>query len=398
MLKKFSFLIAFLFLVSLISCSKKTVERTDHSDSLYDFSYTLASRNFNAKNDFSRYDLYYFPSCLKRFLFSEHTHDGKTLMLIEIFHPDKAGLLESSEIYCPACDDGEWLDELLILVEEMRIADELSVLDDVENEASLEDLTDNFSAENDSLFDSSDDTELSDSQKNADSPDDNPEKYFSSGNEFTSMEFEKEIFIPQQAGGEKVLVHSSKGSVSRSFYDDFMRLTKIEYWNIKSFSDSKLLKSELYEFSSEEARTPSKKTVLRDNSKQDFFYDSESRCQKQMEYSIAEDGTETLISTTGWTYNKDGKILVQQTDDYSGETVFTKMRKYVYNSNGLPPESLYYENGVLKLWTTYSAEKDYISKIFFDDDFAVTTYYEGGIRIKDVYTMGKNVLRVKNYE
>ena len=47
----------------------------------------------------------------------------------------------------------------------------------------------------------------------------------------------------------------------------------------------------------------------------------------------------------------------------------------------------------------YSIEKgNYTSQVFFDDDFNVKTYYENDIKVKEVYSLGENILRVKNYD
>ncbi len=407
-LKKFLLLLTVVFIISLSSCSKKKFVLEDQNEALYNLSYTIAARNFGSKKDFSRLDLYYFPDCLKRFLFSEHTDDGKTLLLIEVFHPEHAGELETKGFYCPYSDNALWVDELLVLVEETRIADEINQLENDENEASLMPATDSFEnseeAETDLLSEQNSQNQSNsqavpnvENKKNGESDSGGVEKYLYSGNQIGAVTVDNEIFLPPQEKGGRVVVHSSKGNVTRSIYDDSLRLNKIEYWSIRSASDSKLIKTEEYTFISPESRNPATKVVTKDETKQCFYYDADSKCQKLLEYKLTEE-EQTLVSQTDWTYNQEGEVLTQNVQEFSGDTTFTKLRKFVYNKKDVPPDSLYYENGILKLSTTYSTEKDYVSKIFFDDDFAVTTYYEGGIRVKDVYTMGKNVLRVKNYE
>ena len=81
--------------------------------------------------------------------------------------------------------------------------------------------------------------------------------------------------------------------------------------------------------------------------------------------------------------------------DYS----FAKKYTYSYNGDEIPPDFLYYENGVLKMQNKYSTTKGtYTSRIYFDDDFSVKTYYENELRVKDTYYSGNKILREKLYE
>ncbi|MCR4735389.1 MAG: hypothetical protein K5829_10350 [Treponema sp.] len=400
-MKKFLFLLAAVFSFSYLSCSKKT-EYTEHLDSLYDFSYKLAANNYGSKKTFSTYDLYYFPDCLKRFLFYQYQKDGLSLMIIENFHPEKKGELEALDFYCPSSDSGDWVDELLLLVEETRIVDEINLLDEVGEESSIS----SYEVFDSGLADNSSDTNIEaavgeESENKTDSVPETEEKdeeeFIYNGEYLGAMKFKDELFLPPQEKSENYLIHSNGKNVTRSFYDDFQRLKKKEYWTVSDFTNARLLKSEAYEFLSDESRSPSRKILVKDDVTQTFFYNEKALCVRREVFTTI-DEKEILTSRTDLTYNSEDKLLSEKVQEYSEDKKFTKMRKFVYNNKGLPPDTFYYENEVLKLRTSYSAEKNYISKIFFEDDYSVTSTYVDGIRVKDVYTLGKKVLRVKVYE
>ena len=94
--------------------------------------------------------------------------------------------------------------------------------------------------------------------------------------------------------------------------------------------------------------------------------------------------------STEYYYIEDFLLL---TDSFSKKYVYTK------NPDDIPPDFEYFEDDVLKMKNKYSIEKgNYTSQVFFDDDFNVKTYYENDIKVKEVYSLGENILRVKNYD
>ena len=81
--------------------------------------------------------------------------------------------------------------------------------------------------------------------------------------------------------------------------------------------------------------------------------------------------------------------------DYS----FNKKYVYSFNSDDIPPDFEYFENGILKMKNKYSVDKgSYTSQVFFDNNFSVKAYYENEVRVRDVYYNGNTALKEKVYE
>ena len=109
------------------------------------------------------------------------------------------------------------------------------------------------------------------------------------------------------------------------------------------------------------------------------------------------------IQTTVWTYDDKNRI--------TSETVSegTSVKKQLYNyaksdrlktedSDELPPDYEYYENGALITKTEYKEKGVYSTTIWFDSTSSVRTDYENYVKVRDVYFTNGVERRVKNYE
>ena len=78
---------------------------------------------------------------------------------------------------------------------------------------------------------------------------------------------------------------------------------------------------------------------------------------------------------------------------------FTKRQNYSYKKDEeIPPDYEYYENGELKIKTTYTTKTEYTTQVFFDDSFSVITYYDDGKKLRDEYYNKDTFVREKIYE
>ena len=238
-------------------------------------------------------------------------------------------------------------------------------------------------------------------------------------NRLKSLEYGKEIFVPQTAGGKSVVIHSFGQKVVRSLFDSQFRLAKKETWTIAGIEDSKIEIQEdfFYEGNSEKFN---RRLVKSAEKEIDITYDKKGHAVQNKTYLISgENGQgKTLKSEMKWTYDEDGNLVKEQGTEYDyvdGVLVNQRYKEqvFVHNKNAkkvkkgdstdddedeIPPVYEYYENGKLKIRTEHSSKNDYITKIYFEDDYVVTTYYENNKKIKDVYTVGGIVKRTKTYE
>ena len=323
--------------------------------------------------------------------------------------------------YSPALDNADWVEELLARIEEERIAEELSSMEEslevYQNEGSQPENQEGAEAsETEGHAKVSDDgieTTLEDKTSTPELSD--VEKFFAeekSGEvrlEKTSQlkffEFDNEIFSQQTIDGNTVIAQTDGKSVSRNFYDEKYQLVKKESWSIASAANALLEKSESFEYF-EDSPVVSVKKIKEKDFAETVNYNKEGKLIKSEKYAEQND-QQYIVSKRSLAYNTEGLLSSDELTEYFYKDAdyseldysFTKKYSYAYNEGDIPPDFKYYENNELKMHNKYSTEKgSYTSHIYFDDAFSVKTYYENEIRVKDVYYSGNKVMREKVYE
>lgn len=326
--------------------------------------------------------------------------------------------------YSPATDNASWVEETLARIEEERIAEELRAMEeslsDYEEEG-LEYSEENQPAEEEEREEASEENGQEDVAAEAETETEKVqelsevEKFFleeknglvktEKNNNLKFFEFDNETFSQQKVDGKLILIHSNRNSVTRNFYNENYLLEKRESWNISSAENASLEKTEWFVYF-QGTSLISSKTITEKEFTERVSYNSEGRPVKSERYAVVED-KEKLISKRNFAYNSDGKIILDELTDYFykdkdySELDYSFARKYTYSYNvdDIPPDFSYFENGILKMQNKYSTTKGtYTSRIYFDDDFSVKTYYENELRVKDTYYSGNKILREKLYE
>lgn len=373
------------------SCKKKTVE-IDGSYVLLErriknmmFEMTSFGINNYCSSEADFVSSFYYPDILKRFMSRKVFKEGKLLYCVELYFPEQIGVLECSGYFDGLIDSGDWIDTLILQLEEERIASEINLM--LEEEADVQNI-ENQAEEIEKVF--SDELQA---------------KELTGKSDYLSfMEYDKEILIPQKTSDGYILIHSSGENVTRNFYDDSFRLVTKETWNIKSANNSQLLLTEEFKYPEHANNVIWKKSIALESETEVTYADDGSVLEKTT-YTLYKD-KRYRKSKVSYTYTKDKKIEQESSISYYYREDYSKLlesfeKKYVYqyNVDDIPPDFKYYENNVLKMQNKYSSEKGtYTSQIFFDGNMAVKTYYENDIRKKDVYTQNEKVLRVKEYE
>ena len=385
-----------LILCSFVSgCKKKEIELSEQQknciDQLNFITFEISCYNLTGKCSVQNAKEYYHPQALTEILSKKVYEKGNVYYLIEKLSKNNLGTIDSLGFYSESNDNGSWVDDILIKIEEERIADEISAMEDTLEE--LEEFQE---------------PEVNPEEEITKALDEEIEEkeLLDSTNELKIMEFDKEIFIPQKINDGWVLIHSVNGNTTRSFYDKSYRLTKKEIWNIKTVDNSKLIQTEesIYE---DDKNRPSKIIVSNEDGIQEINYTTEGFISFVDNYIMYED-EKIITSKLSRIYDDENRILSEESVEYKYKDEkykkidykFTKKHVYKYNEGeDIPPDFEYFEDNVLKMKNKYSTEKgNYTSQIFFEGGFSVKTYYEEELKVRDVFYQNDEVTREKIYE
>lgn len=346
-------------------------------------------------------------------LLKRHTiFQNRIILYWDLFFPEYTGITEASGFYIPDNDKADWVEELLMQIEEERIAEELKQMEEELKELSETALPDE--PEEELKEEAVQETEPEAKKIATPKADEitrflekqtDGDIFMDSSEELKFYEFENEIFVRQKTPDGMIIINSTGASVTRYFYDSEMLLTKKETWVIASASNSILDKLEEFEYSKPENKIIGKKQTSGD--KIDIIRYTEKGLVDTLERYITYKKHQYVLQKRKCEYDEEGKIISDEVIDYNYREndykkllySFSKKYTYSYNEDDIPPDFSYYENEVLKMKNKYSKEKgEYTSQVFFEEGMSVKTYYKNDLRVKDVYYSNNNVIREKVYE
>lgn len=382
--KNILFIIIVLEILCISGCKKKISEVSEQEVKIKEkLTYITSQLNVYAlcgKCELPNPEKYYYPPELKSFVSSTSLVKGKKLYYAEKINETIIGIIEGSSFY-DGLDDGAWIDELLLLIEEERIANEITEL-----EESLE--TDEAENIERMLSEEIIISEILDSK-----------------NDLKFMEYDNEIFMPQKIEDGWYIVHSHKEKATRTKYDSLFRIVERETWDIPSSAGAKLISSEIMNYREDSTRVE-KKTVETEDSLQEIIYNEKGLVTKSKTYSKHND-RKYVIAESSRSYDENKRILSDEKIEYKYKSDYKKLdykfsKKYVYKYNEneeISPDFEYFENGELKMKNTYAERKGtYTSEIFFEGGFSVKTLYVDDVRSRDIYYLNNEVTRIKVYE
>lgn len=339
---------------------------------------------------------------LKKILSYKFFNKDGFFYCFEKYFPDYISIYECSEFYSESLDTGDWVDSLIIRIEEERISNEIAkmetdVLSDLENSdvSVIEEILDEHSEQIENVF--------SDSLEQ--------KEIVSKNGNLIFMEFEQEKLITKKTENGYEIIHSQNNSVTRNYYNQNFLLESSQKWDIepsKIQENQNPVSIENYFYDEKTSAVTKKETITYDGELQNLqiiVYNDKKQISSKEEYQII-DKKRNLIQKNDLKYDKDGNIIQNEKTEYFYNQNFSVLteqfsRKYVYkiNEDDFPPDFEYFENDVLKMRNKYSSQKgNYTSQVFFEDDFSVKTYYIDEKKVKEVYYSGESVLRVKNYD
>lgn len=339
---------------------------------------------------------------LKKILSYKFFNKDGFFYCFEKYFPDYISIYECSGFYSESLDTADWVDSLIIRIEEERISNEIAkmetdVLSDLKNSdvSVIEEILDEHSEQIENVF--------SDSLEQ--------KEIVSKNGTLIFMEFEQEKLIPKKTENGYEIIHSQNNSVTRNYYNQNFLLESSQKWEIepsKIQENQNPVSIENYFYDEKTSAVTKKETITYDGELQNLqiiVYNDRKQISSKEEYQII-DKKRNLIQKNDLKYDKDGNIIQNEKTEYFYNQNFSVLteqfsRKYVYkiNEDDFPPDFEYFENDVLKMRNKYSSQKgNYTSQVFFEDDFSVKTYYIEEKKVKEVYYSGESVLRVKNYD
>ncbi len=241
---------------------------------------------------------------------------------------------------------------------------------------------------------SADGKKKNDGDESADSEEETPEeKYLSfmdSVKKIRMLETDTDIFsASHNDSGKRQLVSFADGKFQRRFYDDTLRLEKIEYWRIESSSAASKMEREITynaakkhgELNSVFERNFSENTETRT-----FFYPNKKIKSRRNNYFDDKGILDTFEIFTS-DYDASWRISQERRQKYSSgkkgvRLLNEQLTNYVYNGDK-PSMTSFYENSILRLRIVYDSKNE--------QNFVRTTYFDGGLIIRDFYTDGIKV-------
>jgi len=411
-----------------ISDNKKDIKKTE---TVYSFETRKFLFNAGCINAFENTKAAFpFQNQINMLLSRSCISGNKFLLFFDLFFPEFSGMAQGSGFYIAEDDNAQWVEDLLVKIEEERIAEELKQMelelkaleDEQTGEIKEEDINPDLVEEEEAKTEAETGTETEAGTEAAEKETiietpraDEIEAFLNNVNEgknFTSsdydlsfFEFGNEVMVQQKNEDGYIIINSSGSDIRRNYYDNRMLLVKKEYWTIKSANDYKISRLEEFEYSSEDNKLISKKISL-DEDIEIINYNSQGLIEKVENYlSLSE--RKVILKKRFCKYNDENKIISDEVIDYNYKDekykklsfTFSKKYTYFYNEGEIPADFNYYENNIIKMRNKYSTQKgEYTSQVFFEDGLSVKSYYINNVRQKDVYFNGDTVIREKVYE
>lgn len=382
---KKSFFFSFVLVLIFSSCYLKKTEEKKKERTMSSYLYDLALKEY--LNKISSKESESQNLVLKNVenqLFTYTIQNGKNLFVIEKLYQNCKGQIDCKNFYI-GFDNADYVDAIVLQSEESE-----NDLDSLENNG-VNPLEDEES------FDLQKSKNIEETLENSKLIE---KLYIDRLNELKILEFEKELFIPN----DEVIIEKNEKSVSKSYYDDLYRVIKKEHWSIGKLLDSKISKTELFEYYDDTLVSKSK-TEITEAEKKVSVFNKNGFVEKIEEYSIFENQN-YLISETNLSYDEKDRINEKTETKYIYDeeykmkpTVNTK--RFVYHNKEneeLPADYEYFENDILKIKVVYSETKGNFTQEIFFDNMSVKSFYEDNLLKKDIYYIDGVEKRVVNYE
>ncbi len=198
--------------------------------------------------------------------------------------------------------------------------------------------------------------------------------------------------------GGNASVYANDRRFVQSVRDGSSRIVEKTVWsNAKEFKNIKLLRKMRYSYTGD-SQDPS---FLED---EDFeaqtvrqvHYDAAGRISLEQDY-VVWGGARHSSGSRRFSYDSRGRLASESSSGGGNGTPATRTR-YVYTGSSSKPDTFYYEDGMLRTKTEYSAENDWVQTTYFSSHYSISASYRNGVKVSEsVYSDGK-LQRTRTYE
>lgn len=229
---------------------------------------------------------------------------------------------------------------------------------------------------------------------------------------------EETFVLDSSYNGRSTFVTRDDDRILRRYYDDALRLKKIETWNIKGgVKDAAIVALEEFEYSGNSIY-PSSSSSISETAYSATTYDENGKPTLIRLFSIATDDENPdeknimeaknreriLESVSSWKYSEEGKMIessFQKMESDGKKVAFSRRETYSYKNSedeDVPPDYEFYEDEQLRTKIVYKNSDNYEMSYFFDGGYVVTETFEDGKKISDLVMQNGSFVRGQNYE
>ncbi len=189
-------------------------------------------------------------------------------------------------------------------------------------------------------------------------------------------------------GGRTVVSVNDKQFI-QTVYDESYRLAEKSVWqNSQEARGIKLLSRSRYGYSSNAVSAlPSSLTEeLFDEGKVIISgFNADGKTSSVRTYILVKNGRR-LVQQDSYTYDRQKRLSSEENVSYaaSGAKQHVTKSVYTYTKNSSRPDTKYYEDGTLRIETSYLAQDKYRTTTYFDNRYSITATFENGKKLSEV--------------
>ncbi len=222
--------------------------------------------------------------------------------------------------------------------------------------------------------------------------------FYDGGGRLRSHELgvEKASWGSREAGAASV--YANDRQFVQSVRDEQSRVVEKTVWrNAKESKNIRLLRRLRYRYTGDSQIPASLEDEnLEGQTVTMISYDAAGRIAREQEYVIW-GGRRHAGQSRSCSYDAQGRLIAESSSAGANGTPATRTR-YVYTAASSKPDSFYYEDGMLRTKTEYSAENDWLQTTYFSSHYSIAARYRNGVKVSEsVYSDG-TLQRTRSYE